>query len=80
MTQSSEFKHISVLLDECIDALAIKPDGIYIDATFGRGGHSAHILNALGDEYHLFVNCKINCKDRNLVSRLYLRTKPYFIF
>ena len=47
MTQPSEFKHISVLLDECIEALAIKPNGIYIDATFGRGGHSAHILDAL---------------------------------
>lgn len=49
MTQPSEFKHISVLLDECIEALAIKPNGIYIDATFGRGGHSAHILDALGE-------------------------------
>lgn len=46
----NEFKHISVLLDECIEALAIKPNGIYVDATFGRGGHSAHILASLGDE------------------------------
>ena len=50
MSQSSEFKHVSVLLDECIEALAIKPNGIYIDATFGRGGHSAHILDALGSD------------------------------
>lgn len=55
MTQPNEFKHISVLLDECIEALAIKPDGIYIDATFGRGGHSAHILNALGDNGRLIA-------------------------
>ncbi|WP_334056717.1 16S rRNA (cytosine(1402)-N(4))-methyltransferase RsmH [Alteromonas sp. S005] len=55
MTQSSEFKHISVLLDECIEALAIKPDGIYIDATFGRGGHSAHILKALGENGRLIA-------------------------
>ena len=47
-SSTGEFKHISVLLDECIEALSIKPDGIYIDATFGRGGHSAHILAALG--------------------------------
>lgn len=51
----NEFKHISVLLDECIDALAIKPNGIYVDATFGRGGHSAHILASLGDEGQLIA-------------------------
>lgn len=55
MTQPSEFKHISVLLDECIDALAIKPDGIYVDATFGRGGHSAHILASLGNNGQLIA-------------------------
>ena len=55
MTQPNEFKHISVLLDECIEALAIKPDGIYIDATFGRGGHSAHILNSLGENGRLIA-------------------------
>lgn len=54
-SSSSEFKHISVLLDECIEALAIKPGGIYIDATFGRGGHSAHILDALGDDGQLIA-------------------------
>jgi len=40
--------HVSVLLDESIQALAIKPDGRYIDATFGRGGHSRAILDQLG--------------------------------
>ncbi|NDW22478.1 16S rRNA (cytosine(1402)-N(4))-methyltransferase RsmH [Alteromonas hispanica] len=54
-SSSSEFKHISVLLDECIEALAIKPGGIYIDATFGRGGHSAHILDALGGDGQLIA-------------------------
>lgn len=47
MTQP-DFKHVSVLLQECVEALDIQPDGIYVDATFGRGGHSAAILNALG--------------------------------
>ena len=42
--------HVSVLLNESIDALAIKPDGIYIDCTFGRGGHSGEILKQLGPE------------------------------
>ena len=40
--------HVSVLLAEAVAALAIKPAGIYVDATFGRGGHSRAILEALG--------------------------------
>ncbi len=40
--------HVSVLLEEAIEALNIKPDGVYIDATFGRGGHSRAILSRLG--------------------------------
>lgn len=42
-----EFKHISVLLNECIDALNIKPDGIYIDGTVGGAGHSKEIAKRL---------------------------------
>ena len=42
-----EFKHISVLLNECIDALNIKPDGIYIDGTAGGAGHSKEIAKRL---------------------------------
>jgi len=44
----TELTHYSVLLTEAVDALAIHPDGIYIDGTFGRGGHSDEILKALG--------------------------------
>lgn len=44
-----EFKHISVLLDETIDSLAIKPDGIYVDGTLGGGGHSLEICKRLGE-------------------------------
>jgi 16S rRNA (cytosine1402-N4)-methyltransferase len=40
--------HVPVLLEEAVAALAIKPDGIYVDATFGRGGHSRSILERLG--------------------------------
>ena len=43
----SEFFHISVLLDECIEGLAIKPDGIYVDGTLGGAGHSSHIAAKL---------------------------------
>ncbi|MEG1791347.1 MAG: 16S rRNA (cytosine(1402)-N(4))-methyltransferase RsmH [Clostridia bacterium] len=44
---ATEFKHISVLLEECIDGLMIKPDGIYVDGTLGGGGHSNEILKRL---------------------------------
>ncbi len=40
----SEFNHVSVMLDECIDGLKLKPDGIYFDGTLGGGGHSYQIL------------------------------------
>ncbi len=51
MSQSQQ--HISVLLDETIEALDIKPNGIYIDGTFGRGGHSGEILKRLGEQGRL---------------------------
>ena len=44
------FSHYSVLLDECIDGLNIKPDGTYVDCTAGGGGHSAKILDKLSDD------------------------------
>lgn len=47
--------HISVLLQESIDALQIKSDGIYVDCTFGGGGHSKAILEKLGKEGKLFA-------------------------
>ena len=43
----SEFYHVSVLLDECIHALNIKPDGIYVDGTLGGAGHSSQIAARL---------------------------------
>ena len=43
----TQFHHISVLLDECIDGLAIKPDGIYVDGTLGGAGHSSQIAKRL---------------------------------
>lgn len=46
--------HIPVLLKETVDGLSCRPDGTYIDVTFGGGGHSREILNRLGTNGHLF--------------------------
>ena len=46
--------HIPVLLKESVDGLNIKPDGIYVDVTFGGGGHSKEILSRLGENGHLY--------------------------
>lgn len=46
---AQEFKHITVLLDEAVDLLVQDPDGFYVDGTFGRGGHTALILDRLSD-------------------------------
>ncbi len=45
-----EFKHTSVLFDECMEGLDIKPDGIYVDGTMGGGGHSSGICSQLSEE------------------------------
>lgn len=47
--------HIPVLLNESIDALNIKPDGVYVDVTFGGGGHSRRILECLDENGHLYA-------------------------
>lgn len=44
-----EFKHKSVLLHQTIDSLMVKPDGIYVDGTLGRGGHAKEVLRKLGE-------------------------------
>lgn len=52
---NAEYQHITVLLNEAVDALAIREDGIYVDGTFGRGGHSRLILSRLGSQGRLIV-------------------------
>jgi 16S rRNA (cytosine1402-N4)-methyltransferase len=54
--------HVSVLLEEAVEALAIRPEGVYVDATFGRGGHSRAILARLGPTGRLIA------LDRDLVA------------
>ena len=52
---TSSTAHVTVLLEEAVEALAIKADGVYMDATFGRGGHSRRILAALNDKGRLIA-------------------------
>ncbi|MFO1380961.1 MAG: 16S rRNA (cytosine(1402)-N(4))-methyltransferase RsmH [Chitinivorax sp.] len=55
MTDGSALGHVTVLLHEAVDGLAVKPDGVYVDGTFGRGGHSRLILSKLGENGRLFA-------------------------
>ncbi len=50
-----ESAHVPVLAQEAVAALTIKPDGVYVDATFGRGGHSRLILDRLGAQGRLIA-------------------------
>lgn len=55
MTLSMQAPHLPVMLDEVLAALDIQPAGVYVDATFGRGGHSGAILERLGSEGRLIA-------------------------
>ncbi len=52
---AESYGHIPVLLDEVVDGLDIKPDGIYVDCTYGRGGHSSMIMHMLGEKGRLLA-------------------------
>lgn len=52
--KTAEGYHVPVLLDESIDGLNLKPGGIYVDVTFGGGGHSREILSRLAPDAHLY--------------------------
>ncbi len=56
-----EFTHKSVLLDECIEALNIRPDGVYVDGTLGRAGHSREIVQKL-------TTGRLICIDRDMAA------------
>ena len=51
----AEMQHKTVLLNEAVEALQIRPDGVYVDGTFGRGGHSRLILEKLGEQGRLLA-------------------------
>ena len=65
-------EHISVLLDECIENLNIKPDGIYVDGTLGLGGHSEQILKRLTSGRLIGID-----RDESAIRRTGERLKEY---
>ncbi len=65
LSQPYEY-HLPVLLQECIEALAIVPDGVYVDCTFGGGGHSREILKNLGPNGKLIAFDQDADAQRNL--------------
>ena len=68
MIKTAETYHVPVLLQESVDGLAIKPDGVYIDTTFGGGGHSREILSRLGKKGLLFSFDQGADAERNSVN------------
>ena len=68
MLNSSTTYHIPVLLRESVDGLEIKPDGVYIDVTFGGGGHSKEILRRLGKKGHLYSFDQDADAEKNIVD------------
>ena len=68
MVTTAETYHVPVLLKESVDGLEIKPDGVYVDVTFGGGGHSREILSRLGAEGHLYSFDQDEDAEQNIVS------------
>ncbi len=68
MIVTAETYHVPVLLKESVDGLEIQPDGIYVDVTFGGGGHSREILSHLGKNGHLYSFDQDADAEKNLVA------------
>ena len=67
MIVTAETYHVPVLLTESIDGLAIRSGGVYVDVTFGGGGHSREILRRLGPEGHLYSFDQDADAEKNVV-------------
>lgn len=65
---TAESYHVPVLLKESVEGLNIKPDGIYVDVTYGGGGHSREILSRLGPQGHLFSFDQDADAEQNIVD------------
>ena len=68
MITTAETYHVPVLLKESVDGLGIQPDGIYVDVTFGGGGHSKEILSRLGKNGHLYSFDQDADAEKNIVD------------
>ena len=68
MITNTETYHIPVLLQESIDGLDIKPDGVYVDVTFGGGGHSTEILRRLGPNGRLYSFDQDEDAENNILN------------
>ncbi len=68
MIQTAGTYHVAVLLRESVDGLDIKPGGIYVDVTFGGGGHSREILRRLDKTSHLYSFDQDADAENNIVS------------
>ena len=68
MITTAETYHVPVLLQESVDGLDIKPDGVYVDVTFGGGGHSREILSRLGKNGHLYSFDQDEDAEKNILN------------
>ena len=68
MITTAETYHVPVLLQESVDGLDIKPDGIYVDVTFGGGGHSREILSRIGENGHLYSFDQDEDAEKNILN------------
>ena len=68
MSEAKQIYHVPVLLNESVDGMNIQPGGIYVDATFGGGGHSKEILSRLGSTAHLYSFDQDEDAEKNIVS------------
>ena len=68
MIVTAETYHVPVLLKESIDGLAVQPDGVYVDVTFGGGGHSREILRRLGAKGRLYSFDQDADAEKNIVD------------
>lgn len=68
MIVTAETYHVPVLQKESVDGLEIQPDGIYVDVTFGGGGHSREILSRLGKKGHLYSFDQDADAEKNIVA------------
>lgn len=75
--------HVPVMLDQCMEGLSIQPDGIYVDVTFGGGGHSKEILRRLGDDGELYSFDQDADAEKNIIgdSRfVFIRSNFRFLY